>query len=180
MKAYYGIKSGMTFLEYIAFVFDLNSQIKTKLSDEQIIIKIIKEFPYREELLDKLTVKRLHKYRADYNSGYLRKNIPAPKIPSFRYVKGVAITRHGTPISNELIKKRLATQLKRWKKDHVRTLKAEITKKPPRTKKKKKLLRRDTKNKLIRIGTRKAHKAFQKRLWLQKQAARLRGVSPWD
>jgi hypothetical protein len=177
---YYGITSRMTFLEYLAFLFDFNSQLKRKLSDEELIIKIIREFPYRKELLTKLTPHKLRKYRAKYNSGILTTKYPAPSIPSFRYIKGVIVSSNNRPLTPREVKSRLTNHYKRWKKANVRQLKKEIAKPEPKKPTRKKKVHKRTAKARRKHGTRKAHKAYSQRVWLQKQLAKLQNISPWD
>lgn len=176
---YFGVKSGMMFSEYVAFLFDLNSQTKRKLSDEELIIKIIREYPYRKELLTKLTPRKLREYRALYNAGLLNRHYHAPIIPSFRYIKGVIVSCHNRPLAPAQIKLRLATQYKRWKKARARLIQQEIAKPEPKKPAKKHKVRKTSILKRMRIGKKKAFKAYSQRLWLQKQIAKLQGTSPW-
>lgn len=178
--AYTGITSGMTYREFLAFVFDLNSQTKKKLSDPQIIIKVIKEFPQRPELLTSLTQTKIKFYRRLYNEGTLSRHYPAPVIPSFKYIKGVAVGKYDSPLTPNAIKLRLIYQARRCKKDHAERLAKELKKPEPRKPKKKPKVRKSSIRKRIRISVKKAHKQFSQRLWLQKQDAKLRGLPPWE
>jgi hypothetical protein len=160
MPKYYGKQSGMTTLEYFAFLFDLNCKCKIKLSDEEIALKVLKEFPHRRTILNHIGF--VSRYRYAFNRGTLHGKYAAPRIPCFRYIKGVAVTpKTGAPLTNAEIRHSIRRQKELWSKDYVRKLKEET--KPPI-------------NHRIRI----AWKAVKKRRRLQKKMAKLQGLPAWE
>jgi hypothetical protein len=165
MPAYYGKTSGMTLAEYYSFLFDYNCRVKNKLSDEEIALKVLQEFPHRRTILKHVRVKDVSRYRSSYNSGSLHKRFYAPRIPCFRYINNVAVSpRSRTPLYPWEVRKAILLQKKRWKKDCIRKLKEEA--KPPR-------------HISIKRGVKKAWKAVKQRIKLQKEMAKLHGCSPW-
>lgn len=161
----YGITSGMTYLHYIAYLLEHNEQLIKKHSDEALLLKLLKEFPYKPAI----TTKQFREYRTRYNGGYLSPTIPAPKSKSFRYIKGIIVTSTGTPMFPFQIKAQQRTQLKRWKKANTRLLKKEIAKKTWKQKQPPKKVHIATAKARRRRSIHKAHKAFKVRYRLQKQ-----------
>lgn len=162
---YYGITSGMTYPEYIAYLFELNSQLKRKHSDEALRLKLLKEFPSKPAISEA----KFKSYRSAYNSGYLSKRIAAPKEKSFRYIKGVIVSRYDQPLTTVEIKRQLRVQLNRWKKNNARRIKEAIKKKAWEPKAKNKVLPKNVVKARRRKGLLKAHKAYKIRYRLQKQ-----------
>lgn len=159
----YGKTSGMTILEFYAYLFDLNTRVKTKkLSDQEIAIRVLQEFPHRKNVLNHLTT--VSKYRSAFNAGRLHKRYAAPRVPLFKYINGVAVNRNKKIYQGHEIRQRMRKQLPRWRKDNARKIKEELK---PR------------KEESIRQGVRKAHKRFKERLKLQKEMARLYGLPTW-
>lgn len=178
--AYYGITSGMTYSEYLAFCFELNAISPKKLTDKQLILKISKEFSH-ETNRAKLSLKKLQHLRTLYNCGTLHRNYPVPLQPSFRYLRGVAVSRYGKPFNKSDIRIRLKYHQQRIKRYHAKKVKEQIEKpEPPKPKRKKPKVRKDSLKKRIRIGVRKATKEVAKRRWLQTQVARLQGLPPME
>lgn len=175
MQRYLGKTSGMTLPEYFAFLFELN--VTLNLSDDELLIKALEEFPHRPDILEYLTYKRIRDFRARYNKGNLHND--APRIPSFRYINGIIATNRNTVADATTLRLRLRTQLKRWKADHVKKAKQAAKERYPKPKKKVRRLSKASKRKRIREGVRRAHKAYSKRLKIQKSVAFLHGVSPW-
>lgn len=161
MGVSYGKTSGMSLLEYYAFTFDLNCHLKTKLSDEDIALRIIKEFPHHHSVLKRVDLRLLSRYRCEFNAGRLHKRYRAPKVPCFRYINSIAVNRNGIPYLPSELKRRMKTQIPRWRKDNLRKLKEEA--KPPS-------------HQLIKQGVRKAWKQAKKRLKFQKEMAKLHGL----
>lgn len=162
---YYGITSGMTYLHYIAYLLEHNEQLARKHSDEALLLKLLKEFPYKPSI----TKKQFREYRAKYNNGYLGTTIPAPKSKSFRYIKGVIVNFNGNPIMPSEIKRQQRVQLARWKKDRAKRLQKEIAKKTWKQKQQPKKVNVRTAKANRKRSINKAHKAFRIRYRLQKQ-----------
>ena len=166
MTAFYGKSSGMTLLEYYAFLFDLNCKSKYTLSDEEIALKVLQEFPHRKTVLGHVAIQSVSKYRYKFNSGHLHKKYYAPRIPCFRYIHGDAVTPYSCkPLPGSEIRRHIKRQKERWNTDHVRKLKEET--KPPLGKR-------------ISKGVKLSFKASKKRLRLQKAMAKQQGIPVYD
>lgn len=99
----YGVESGLSLSAFLALVFESNELLadRKKLTDDQILLKVQKEFPGYDGR------ESITKYRTYYNTGRLHAGKMPPEQPSFRYSKGGTIVDFRTgrrPLIEEEIK----------------------------------------------------------------------------
>lgn len=195
-KAVVGVTSGMNIREYIGFLFNLNEISATKLTDEDLGLKVAKEFYHHPGVFNYSLPNKIHGFRSSYNKGTLHTKVPVPKLPTFKYNSdGIIVNRNGNPYTAADIKSQVKVQFTRWTKYNAEQIKEEFKEhKTPRPRKPHKgkagrwkktgpkpvnPLPRKVSKAGFKYRMRKAGKAASKRLKLQKKMAALQGVSPF-